>query len=116
METIELLTVIETVLDEKKAQDYKLIDVTGRTSVCDYMIVVTGTSNRHLKALSDYVIEKIKELGETPLGVEGEQGSDWVLLDLGDIIVHIMTQQSRDYYQLEKLWSVPAMAETQQTA
>ena len=116
METIELLKVIETVLDEKKAINYTLIDVKGRTSITDYMIVVTGTSSRHLKSLSDYVTEKVKECGLKPLGVEGDQGSDWVLLDLGDIIVHIMTQQARDYYQLEKLWSLLATASAQQIA
>ncbi len=113
METIDLVKKIETVLDDKKAQQITRLDVQGRTSVCDYMIVVTGTSGRHLKALSDYVVEKLDEDNIRPLGVEGDTGSDWVLLDLGDVLVHLMTQQARDYYQLEKLWSVPAAAEAQ---
>lgn len=114
MEIKALLDVIHTVLDEKKGQNIVIIDVIGRTSFTDYMIVVSGTSNRHLKALSDYVMEKVKELGVIPLGVEGDQGSDWVLLDLGDIILHIMTEQSREYYQLEKLWQAPVAAVAQQ--
>jgi ribosome-associated protein len=72
------------------------------------MVVVTGTSNRHINALCDYVVDKIHEKGFKPLGKEGDFTSDWVLLDLGDVIVHAMTQQARDYYQLEKLWSVDA--------
>ncbi len=116
METIDLVKTIETVLDDNKAQQITLLDVQGRTSVCDYMIVVTGTSGRHLKALSDYVVEKLAEANIRPLGVEGDTGSDWVLLDLGDILVHLMTQKARDYYQLEKLWSVPAASVVQQPA
>lgn len=116
MEINALLEIIRATLDDKKGQNITIIDVIGRTSITDYMVVVTGTSNRHLKSLSDYVIEKVRETaGLKPLGVEGDQGSDWVLLDLGDIIVHIMTEQSREYYQLEKLWSVPAPAETQKS-
>jgi ribosome-associated protein len=108
MDTTVLLNIIETVLDDKKAQKITVIDVHGRTSVTDYMVIATGTSNRHLASISQYVAEAVKEKGFKPLGIEGDQGSDWVLVDLGDVILHLMTEQSRDYYQLEKLWSVPA--------
>lgn len=111
MEIKALLETITTVLDEKKGQNIIVLDVIGKSTFTDYMIVVSGTSTRHLKSLSDYVIEKVNELGIKPLGVEGDQGSDWVLLDLGDIIIHIMTEQAREYYQLEKLWSVPTSGE-----
>jgi ribosome-associated protein len=116
MENNELLTLVESVLDDKKAQSVTVIDVRGRTSVTDYMVIATGTSNRHLASLSHYVVEAVKENGVNPLGVEGDQGSDWVLVDLGDVILHLMTEQSRDYYQLEKLWSVPAATSDQQIA
>lgn len=106
MQTKELLKIVETVLDERKGQDITVLDVIGKTSVTDYMVVATATSERHAKSLAEYVLVEVKEKGVTPLGMEGQQGSDWVLLDLGDIILHVMTAQARDFYQLEKLWSV----------
>lgn len=107
MQTKEVLKMIEGVLDDHKGQYITVLDVIGKTSVTDYMVLVTATSERHAKSLCNYVLEKIKENGITPLGVEGlSQGSDWVLLDLGDAILHVMTAQAREFYQLEKLWSV----------
>ena len=106
MQTRELLKMVESVLDERKGQNITTLDVIGKTSVTDYMVLVTSTSERHAKALSDYVVEKVKANGFMPLGVEGQQGSDWVLVDLGDVILHVMTAQAREFYQLEKLWSV----------
>jgi ribosome-associated protein len=106
MQTDDLLKIVQTVLDERKGQFITTIDVRNKTSFTDYMVIATGTSDRHLKSLCDYVAEKVKENGVMPLGIEGDLGSDWVLLDLGDIIVHAMTAQAREFYQLEKLWSV----------
>ncbi len=106
MQTEALLKIVEDVLEERKAHNMVVLDVRGKTSFTDYMIVVTGTSNRHIKALCDYVEVAVKEKGLLPLGMEGDITSDWVLLDLGDVIVHAMTEQSRGYYQIEKLWSV----------
>jgi len=106
MQTKELLKMVESVLDEHKGQNITTLDVIGKTSVTDFMVLSTATSERHAKALSDYVVEKVKESGFMPLGVEGQQGSDWVLVDLGDVILHVMTAQAREFYQLEKLWSV----------
>lgn len=106
MQTEALLKLVETELDERKGQNIKTIDVRGKTSITDYMVIATGTSTRHAKSLCDYVVEKAKEQGVQPLGLEGDQGSDWILLDLGDVIVHVMTGQARELYQLEKLWSV----------
>jgi ribosome-associated protein len=108
MQTETLLALVEGELNERKALDLTVLDVRDKTSFTDYMIVVTGTSNRHLKALCDYVEIKVKENGVTPLGVEGDMTSDWVLLDLGDVIIHAMTAQAREYYTLEKLWTVGA--------
>jgi len=110
MQTEALLKIIQTVLDERKGLFIKVLDVREKTSITDYMVLVTGTSDRHLKALCDYAAEAAKERGITPLGIEGGLGSDWILLDLGDIIVHAMTAQTRELYQLEKLWSVDASA------
>ncbi|MDD5462072.1 MAG: ribosome silencing factor [Methylococcales bacterium] len=106
MQVEELLKTVQNVLDERKGQNITVLDVRGKTSFTDYMVVVTGTSDRHLKSLCDYIVEKVKEQGFRPLGLEGDLGSDWVLLDLGDVIVHAMTAQARGFYQLEKLWSV----------
>lgn len=111
MQTTELLKIVEDVLDERKGQSITVLDVKDKTSITDYMIVVTSTSERHASALCDYVLEKTKENGCLPLGVEGRQNSDWVLLDLGDVILHIMTAQAREFYQLEKLWSVDRIEE-----
>ena len=111
MQTKELLKMVENVLNERKGQNITILDVIGKTSVTDFMVLATSTSERHAKALSDYVVEKVKENGVTPLGIEGQQGSDWVLVDLGDVILHIMTAQAREFYQLEKLWSVDRVEE-----
>lgn len=106
MQQNELLKIVTDELNLRKGENITVIDVKGRTSVTDFMVVVTATSARHASSLCDYVTIKVKELGIRPLGQEGEHGSEWVLLDLDDIIVHIMTAQTRELYQLEKLWSV----------
>lgn len=106
MQTDKLLNIVQTVLDERKGQELLTIDVQNKTSITDYMVLATGTSDRHIKSLAEHVNVAVKEEGHIPLGVEGGEGSDWVLLDLGDVIVHIMTAQAREFYQLEKLWTV----------
>jgi len=116
MQAEQILKIVQDVLDERKGQNITTLDVRGKTSFTDYMVVVTGTSDRHLKSLCDYVAEKLKESGIKPLGIEGDLGSDWVLLDLGDVIVHAMNAQARGFYQLEKLWSVDDSKEDEQQA
>ena len=111
MQTNELLTLVTAELDERKGQSITVIDVKDRSSVTDFMVLVTATSERHGQSLSSYITIKVKEHGMKPLGLEGEQGSDWVLLDLGDIVLHIMTTQARERYQLEKLWSIETRRE-----
>jgi ribosome-associated protein len=106
MQIKQLLKIVEDVLDERKGQDVVVLDVIGKTSITDYMVVVTATSERHANALAEHVLVQVKENGFLPLGMEGQKSSDWVLLDLGDIILHVMTAQAREFYQLEKLWSV----------
>ncbi|MDD5320044.1 MAG: ribosome silencing factor [Methylococcales bacterium] len=116
MQVEELLEIVQEVLDERKGQKITTLDVRGKTSFTDYMVVVTGTSDRHIKSLCDYIAEKVKEKGYKPLGLEGDLGSDWVLLDLGDVIVHAMTAQAREFYQLEKLWSIDRPKDIEQQA
>ncbi len=106
MQSNELVKLVESELEERKGLNITTLDVRNKTSITDFMIIVSATSARHAKSLADYVVEKVKENGIQPLGVEGQNGSDWVLLDLGDVILHLMTGQAREYYQLEKLWSV----------
>ncbi len=116
MQAEQILKIVQETLDERKGQNITTLDVRGKTSFTDYMVVVTGTSDRHLRSLCEYVSEKLKESDVKPLGMEGDLGSDWVLLDLGDVIVHAMNAQARGFYQLEKLWSVEDSKEDQQKA
>jgi ribosome-associated protein len=97
---------VETELEANKGHRITILDVRNKTSITDFMVIVSATSSRHAKALCEHVIEKAKENHVQPLGLEGENGSEWILLDLGDVILHVMAGQSREYYQLEKLWSV----------
>ena len=105
MNSEQLCTLIIDALDDVKAQDIIKLDVRKMTSVTDYMIVASGTSNRHVKALVDNVSEKAREAGLKPIGMEGEEGGEWVLLDLQDALVHVMLPKVREFYNLEKLWS-----------
>lgn len=93
-------------LEEVKGNDIVRLDVRDLTTVTDYMVVASGTSNRHVKALADAVAEKSRAAGHRPAGIEGESGSEWVLLDLGDTLVHVMLPRVREFYNLEKLWSL----------
>jgi ribosome-associated protein len=104
MELEQLQQLVIDKLDDMKAQDIKVIDVRGKSSVTDLMIIATGNSTRHVKSLAQTVELAAKEAGVKPLGMEGEQQGDWVLLDLNDIILHVMLANVRDFYNLEKLW------------
>lgn len=106
MNSEELCALVVVALDDIKAQDVVSLDVRDMTSVTDYMIVASGTSNRHVKALVDNVSEKAREAGHRAIGIEGEQGGEWVLLDLQDVLVHVMLPKVREFYNLEKLWSL----------
>ncbi len=101
-----LLRQVHLALEDLKAKDAIEIDVRGKTSVCDYMVVVSGTSTRHVKSIADEVVRKVKDLGVMPLGVEGEREAEWVLADLGDVVVHVMLPRVREFYALERLWTV----------
>ena len=93
-------------LDELKARDIREIDVRGRTSIADLLVIASGTSSRHVKSIADEVVKYAKRAGMLPLGVEGETEAEWVLVDLGDIIVHVMLPRVREFYGLERLWTV----------
>ena len=104
MELEQLQQLVIEKLDDMKAQDIKVIDVRGKSSITDLMIIATGNSTRHVKSLAQTVELAAKEAGVKPLGMEGEQQGDWVLLDLNDVILHVMLANVRDFYNLEKLW------------
>ncbi len=100
----DLPSFIRHQLEDGKAQAIVELDVTGITDITDLMVICTGTSNRHVKAIADRVIASAKIAGFEIVGFEGEQDCEWVLVDLGDAIVHVMQQSARDHYQLEDLW------------
>lgn len=111
MKSKELSELVVEALEEVKARDIVKLDVRKLTTVTDYMVVASGTSNRHVKALADAVAEKSKDAGHRPQGIEGENGSEWILLDLQDVLVHIMLPRVREFYNLEKLWSLSPAGE-----
>ncbi|MCW7547524.1 ribosome silencing factor [Photorhabdus sp. APURE] len=92
-------------LENSKAQDIVSLDVQGKSSITDCMIICTGTSNRHLMSVADNLVDDCRSSGLIPLGVEGQGISDWIVVDLGEVIVHVMQEESRRMYELEKLWS-----------
>ncbi|EIL94783.1 MULTISPECIES: ribosome silencing factor [Rhodanobacter] len=93
-------------LEELKAKDVREIDVRGKTSIADLLVIASGTSARHVKSIADEVTKFAKKAGVMPLGVEGETEGEWVLVDLGDVIVHVMLPRIREFYGLERLWTV----------
>lgn len=106
MNSEQLSELVVAVLEDGKAKEIVRLNVRNMTTVTDYMVVASGTSNRHVHALAEAVSDKSKAAGHRPIGVEGESGSEWVLLDLGDTLVHVMLPRVREFYNLEKLWSL----------
>jgi len=98
-------TLIVDALDDMKGQSIRCIDVSKLTSITDFMVIVTGTSNTHIRALADSTVKKARELDVKVIGVEGRLQAEWVLVDLGDVVVHIMTAPVRALYRLEELWN-----------
>ena len=105
-QTEELLAVTLAALEDMKAVDVRVIDVRELTSITDVMVIASGTSTRHLKAIADNVTLEAKKAGVQALGVEGDKGAEWILVDLADVVVHVMMPKIREFYALEKLWSV----------
>jgi ribosome-associated protein len=108
MKSEELKDHIIEALDDLKGKEIISLDVHKKTSVTDILVIASGTSVRQVKALANNVVETMKEYDIRPIGVEGEQDSGWVLVDFGDVIVHVMLPETRDYYNLEKLWGEDA--------
>jgi len=113
----QLKTVVLQALEDLKAIDITTLDVREITSITDYMIIVTGTSVRHIKSIADNVVEQTKKYDFTPLGVEGMEGDpDWILIDLNNVVVHVMLSSARNFYELEKLWSFEIAAKPRGTS
>jgi ribosome-associated protein len=102
----KLLETVHAAVEELKAKDVVEIDVRGKSSVTDFMVIASGTSSRHVKSIADEVVKFAKRLDVMPLGVEGELEAEWVLVDLGDVVVHVMLPRVREFYALERLWTV----------
>jgi ribosome-associated protein len=101
----ELQQFIIDKLEDSKAQDIVSLNVRGKSSITDCMVICTGTSSRHLMSVADKLVDDCRKAGIMPLGVEGQGVSDWVVVDLGEVMVHVMQEESRRMYELEKLWS-----------
>ena len=112
MQVEELRDFVVDTLEDMKAQNINVIDVRGKTSITDFMIIASGTSDRHVKSIAEAVAFQSKHKGEPALGQEGVTDGEWALIDLNGVVVHVMQAKVRDFYQLERLWNVdPAEAE-----
>lgn len=112
----ELVEIAVAALEEVKATDITVIDVKDKTSITDFMVIASGSSSRQVKALVDNVLEKVKERGVRPVGSEGLDTGEWALLDLGDIVVHVMLPATRQFYDLERLWQGAEQSRAQHSA
>lgn len=108
MSSPDITNTVLTALEDMKARDIVVLDVAPMTSITDTMVVASGTSDRHVRSVAENVIDECKKQGQRPIGVEGLDGGEWVLVDLQDVLVHVMLPKVRDFYNLEKLWSVAA--------
>ncbi|MGX5172894.1 ribosome silencing factor [Aliikangiella sp. IMCC44653] len=104
MQGTQLKDFIVEQLEEIKAQEIKVLNIGEKSTIADFMVICSGTSSRHVKSIAILLIKELKARNLPPIGVEGEDAAEWVLVDSGDVIVHVMLPTTRDYYQLEKLW------------
>jgi len=116
MTTEELKQLAINALEDLKAEDILVLDVKGKTTITDWVIVATGSSGRHVRSIANNVAVEAKKANAPVLGSEGEEDGEWVLVDLGDVIVHVMQRQAREYYDLESLWSVDMVHRKEQDA
>ncbi len=103
---------VVSALSDAKGQDIAVLDVRKLTDVADYLVIASGTSTRHVSSMADRLIDDLRARGRKPIGVEGKSLGEWVLIDFGDVVAHIMRPQTRDFYNLEKLWSEDIVGKT----
>ena len=115
MQFNKLKQLVVEAIEDVKGDDITCLNVAGQTSVTDCMVIACGTSNRHVKSIADNVIEQCKKNGIRPLGVEGQDKSEWVLVDLGDVVVHLMLPATRQFYDLERVWDSANMITAKQS-
>jgi ribosome-associated protein len=102
----QLLDLVHESLDDDKAEEIVIVDLHGKSTIADYMVIANGRSERHVGALADHLMRRVKDAGHGSCKVEGMPKCDWVLIDIGDVIVHLFRPEVRDFYNLEKMWSV----------
>jgi|TARA_B100000768_G_C11162085_1_gene324989 ribosome-associated protein len=105
MKIVEIKNSIEKILDDNKAQNISTINLRNKSYIADYMIIASGTSSRHLQALSEILVTELKKIGLNDCRIEGRESTDWKLVDAIDIIIHIFNPEKREFYDLEKMWS-----------
>ncbi|MES2984569.1 MAG: ribosome silencing factor [Pseudomonadota bacterium] len=105
--TAALCKKIAAIIDDNKGEDITILNLKDKCSFADFMIVASGRAPRHVSALADYVADMLKKMGEPPLSIEGKESGDWVLIDAGDIVVHIFRPEIRQFYNIEKMWAMP---------
>lgn len=110
MEAEKITQLVVAALDDLKAVNTVTMDVRSLTDVMDYLVITSGTSNRHVKALASNASVEAKKQGVRPIGIEGDDAGEWVLVDFGDVVVHVMLPATRDFYDLERLWASPESA------
>ena len=105
MKIVEIKNSIEKILDDNKAQNISTINLRNKSYIADYMIIASGTSSRHLQALSEILVTELKKIGLNDCRIEGRESTDWKLVDAIDVIIHIFNPEKREFYDLEKMWS-----------
>ena len=112
----ELLVLIQSILEDDKAEDLVTIDLINKTSLADHMIIATGSSSRRVASMAEHIVDKLKEAGQGRAQAEGKEQGDWVLVDAGDVIVHLFRPEVRAFYNIEQMWGVENPALKQQAA
>ena len=105
MQSVELLDFVINKIDDMKGRDVVKLDVQKKSTITDFMVICSGNSKKHVQSIGENVALEAKNSGIPPIGIEGKEAGEWVLVDLGGVIVHVMQESTRDFYQLEKLWS-----------
>jgi ribosome-associated protein len=109
MQPKKMQQLVQRALTDAKGLDIRVLNVRKIAGFTDYMVIASGTSNRHVATLAEKVVDKLRARGLRPIGVEGKEFGDWVLIDFGDVVTHVMRPQTRDFYDLEKLWGEPLL-------